>query len=499
MNDMTPTANVQMRGPFHSLRDYVAALEARGRLVRIPEMDQDRYEATAFAYALIDKKGYYGAPAFLIERVKMDGQWVEGPVIANLYGGWDTEALAYGVEEITDDQNAMFRAARQKLVDLHNKNGGWPLVPPAPGDAEHAPCKEIKLDGDDIDLMSFPFLKSNPGDGGRYINSACVFFEDPHLGRNVGTYRCQVKGARKIGVNTEVGQHGFRFIMKAKKQGAKSVSAALALGCDPIVFGLSASKVTGFGEDELAVAGGLRGAPVELVKCETSDILVPANAEMIIEGEIPTDAMEEEGPYGEVYGFMGLKKPKNFFMDVKAVTHRRDPWFINSFAGVTKLVHTMPTNAGDFVKIKKMIPSLTDFYAPGEMIGVVVAAIDKIRPGEGMSVGQLIASTRFLSKVVIVVDSDVDVLNLSDVMAAVGARWQPYPASLLIHQTSGMPLDPSCPTRGMTSKIVIDATRQLPDEGGPAVWPPISKTLLKEQAPDAFDLVAEKWDGYGVK
>ncbi|HEX9881500.1 MAG TPA: UbiD family decarboxylase domain-containing protein, partial [Hyphomicrobium sp.] len=208
--------------------------------------------------------------------------------------------------------------------------------------------------------------------------------------------------------------------------------------------------------------------------------------------------MEEEGPYGEIYGFMGLKKPRNFFMNVTAVTHRRDPWFVNCFAGVTKLVHTMPTHASDYLKLKRMIPSLTDFYAPSQMVGVAIASLDKTRAGEGMVAGQLIAATRFLSKVIVVVDSDVDILDPTLVLQAVGARWQPYPASLLIHQTSGMPLDPSAPKRGLTSKIVIDATKQLPDEGGPAEWPPISSLVLKEMCPEAFDLVEEKWAGYGV-
>jgi len=494
---MNDAANVQRTGPFVSLRDYLTALEARGRLIRIAEMDQDKYEATAFAYKLIEKNGYYDAPAFLIEKIRIDGKWVRGPVIANLYGGWDTEALAYGVEEIGDDQRAMFHATRDKLIALYRRHGDWPRLQPMTVDASAAPCKEIVLGGGDVDLLRYPFLQSNPGDAGRYINSACVFFEDAALGRNVGTHRCQVKGKAKIGVNTETGQHGFQFIMQARKRGAKAVPAALALGADPIVFALSASKVTGLGEDELDVAGGLMGAPVRLVKCETSDVMVPAEAEMIIEGEIPLD-MEEEGPYGEIYGFMGLKKPRNFFMNVKAVTHRRDPWFVNCFAGVTKLVHTMPTNANDFVKMKRLIPSLADFFAPSEMVGVAFAAIDKKRPGEGMVAGQLIAATRFLSKVVIVVDGDIDILDTNKVFQAMGARWQPHPASLVIPQTSGMPLDPSAPKRGLTSKIVIDATRQLPEEGGPEIWPPISSLVLKEKCPEAFDLVDEKWADYTV-
>ena len=115
---------------LESRRDFIVALEARGRLLRIKEMDQDKFEATAFAYRLIQRHGYYDAPAFLIERIKINNQWMEGPVIGNLYGAWDTEALAYGVEEITLDQNDMFRATREKVVSLADASGKWPRTKP---------------------------------------------------------------------------------------------------------------------------------------------------------------------------------------------------------------------------------------------------------------------------------------------------------------------------------------------------------------------------------
>ena len=127
---LSRSKQIQMIGPFNSLRDYMAALEARGRVIRIKEMDQDKFEATAFAYRLMQRHGYYEAPAFLIERIKINNQWMEGPIIGNLYGGWDTEALAYGVEDITLDQNDMFRTTRDKVVSLADRSGKWPRVEP---------------------------------------------------------------------------------------------------------------------------------------------------------------------------------------------------------------------------------------------------------------------------------------------------------------------------------------------------------------------------------
>ena len=194
-------------GPYNSLRDFVHALEARGKLLRIPEMDQDRFEATGFAYRLIERMGYDKAPAFLIERIKIDGQWMEGPVIGNLYGGWDDEALPFGVESFTDDQPTLYRAVLAHMETRMDDSGAWKTIPPVEvEDAASAPCKEIILTGNDVDVEQFPWLRVNPADAGRYINMGNVIMQDAELGKNVGTYRCQVKGKTKIGLNPEPGQ-----------------------------------------------------------------------------------------------------------------------------------------------------------------------------------------------------------------------------------------------------------------------------------------------------
>lgn len=489
---------VQLTGPFDSLRDYIVALEARGRLLRIKEMDQDKYEATAFAYELIEKFGYDRAPAFLIERVKINGKWMEGPILGNIFCGWDSEAMAFGVKEITDDQREMYKSAKEKIISLADKYGQWKKIKPGVVDKHKAPCKEMILKGDDVNLLKFPWLKTNPGDAGQYINSGSVIMEGPELGRNVGTYRIQVKGKNKIGVNTSPGQHGWQFIMRARRRGERVVKAAIALGVDPIIWSLSTSKVASLGEDELEFAGGFRGKPVDVVKCETSDILVPAQAEIIIEGEIPMDN-EEEGPFGELYGYMGKKVPRNFYMNVKAITHRKNPWIVNSFTGIVKLTHNMPQQASSYLKYKKMIPNLIDIYSPRETTGITILSINKRFPGDGMVAGQLIAAANFLAKVIIVVDKDIDIMDMTQVLHSIATRWQPHPASLIIPQIRSMTLDPSSPKRGLTSKIVIDATKQLSTEGGPESWPKVSRVILEEMAPESFNLVKEKWPEYFKK
>lgn len=492
---MSERQNVQLTGPYDSLRDYIVALEARGRLLRIKEMDQDQYEATGFAYRLIEKCGHYEAPAFLIERIKINGRWMDGPIISNLYGGWDTEAMAFGVETITEDQHDMYRATLKKVKSLADDQGQWKKIKPELIERHSAPCKDVVITGDDVDLFQFPWLKSNPKDAGQYINTASVILEDPELGRNVAINRCQVKSKNKLGLNIK-GQDGFTILMTKLKRGERTAKVAVVQGVDPIVYTMSCSKLAGPGDDELEIAGGLRGKPVEVVKCETSDILVPAHAELVIEGEIPIDQKEEEGPFAEVYGYLGQLIPQNFIINVKAITHRHNPWFINAFSGATKLRPKAPTEADNYFKYKKIIPNFVDCYSPDEAMGITILSIDKRFPGEGLAAGQIGATSDFFSKVIIVVDKDVDVSRLTQVLHAVGSRWQPHPATMFIKKARGIVLDPSTPVRRLTSKIIIDATKQLPEEGGPDSWPAVSRQLLEEHCPDVFNLVDDKWSDY---
>ncbi len=483
-------------GPFDTLRDYVSALDANGKLLRIGEMDQDKYEATGFAYRMIQEFGWHDAPAFLVERVKVAGAWLPGPLLGNVFCGWVSEALAYGAPSAADTQRELYRSTFSHLEGLLDAQGEWPTIAPVEIEPARAACQQIQQFGDEIDILNFPWIQTNPADAGRYITAGTVFMEDPDMGRNVGTYRCQVKGPRKIGVNTEIGQHAWNFLMRAKKRGAQSMPAAVVMGADPITFALGTGKMTGLGEDELAVAGGLRGRPVELVRCKTSDLLVPAHAEIVLEGDIVLTEMEAEGPYGEVYGYMGLEKPENFFMSINAVTHRPQPWVVNSFAGITKLTMSIPQIVSNNQSYRQSIPNLVEFYRPIETTGVALASINKRMPGEGMAAGQHIAAADLFAKIIIVVDGDIDVHDKNQIFHALGTRWQPDPASLIVPQTRGMPLDPSAPTRWLTSKAIIDATRQLPAEGGPEHWPQVSRVLLNEQSPQTQALVAGRWAEY---
>lgn len=484
-------------GPYDSLREYLAAAEATGNLVRVAEMDQDRYETTAFVYRSVEELGFWKAPAFLAEKVKIDGRWVDGPLVGNAYGPWAVEALCMGVplDEISGNHEQMYRKALA-AVDARLGFGGLPKIDPVEVPRDAAPVKEVVVTGDDVDLTQFAFVQTNPADAGRYITTGSVVMSDPELGRNMGTYRCQLKGPRRIGVNPEPTQDGWQMLMAAKRRGDKTFKASIVIGADPLTFTASCTKLAGPKGDEYELAGGLRGKPVEVVRSETNDTLVPAHAEMVIEGEIPLDDLLPEGPFAELYGYLGAAKDQNFYMDVTAVTHRPRPIVVNAYTGVARAYCTAPVEAAYRARMRLSVPGMLNMHILLQALGVYVVQIDKTRPGQGISAGLAASAASSLAKVVVVVDKDVNIYRLDEIVAAFGSRWQPVPGTVLIPQTEAVPLDPSAPTRGLASNVVIDATRQLPAEGGPAVNAPVSRVLLEEGAPDAFALVDSRWDEY---
>ncbi len=471
-------------GPFLSLRDYLSALDNAGLVLRVTEFDQDTYESTAFAYRLMERYRYNQAPAFQFERVKLDGHWLQGPVIGGAYGPWIGEALCFGIGEYNAPHEA-YGATLQKVAGLHGPDG-FPHLPPVEVPLSDAPVKEVCLDENSIDLRTYPFLKTNPGDAGRYINSGCLLLQDPKLGAKISVYRCQLQGPRRISVNPEPGQAGWRFLQAMKARGDRTAPVVLVLGVDPITYGVAASTIARESQTELGVAGGLAGRPVPVVRAQTSPVLIPATAEMAIEGEISLTETQPEGPFAEFYGVMGESKPENFFMDVTAVTHRGRPWFLNSYSGIIRNAIGVTREASLLVKYRDRIPGLIAIHVPQQAAGVHIIAIDKQEPGQGIAAGRDYAESEMLAKVVVVVDKEISPYNLDEVWQTLGARWQPHPATHVIQDTAGIPLDPSLRQPPKTSKIVIDATPQLASENGPATFPANSKDLFRQAMPEAL-------------
>ncbi|MFM8516700.1 MAG: UbiD family decarboxylase domain-containing protein [Nevskiaceae bacterium] len=295
------TAGAWQVGPFEDLREWMAELERRNLVLRVRNIDQDAYEGTALMYRLIDRFGMYFAPALVMENVRIDGRWYKGPIITNHFGHWDTECLSFGLQPVAGDHVATYYKALARVDEFlkQGKGGAFPTAPFIEVARDAAPCKQVVLRDEQIDLTSFAFMQSNPADSGRYVNTGSVFTDDRELGKNFGTYRCEIKGPRLLGINPEEGQGAWQAFMKAKERGESSVKVSIALGQDPVTWVVSSSKLNRAKADELEVVSAIRGRPLRVVRSETNGHLVPATSEMIIEGAVPLDqGMLPEGPFG---------------------------------------------------------------------------------------------------------------------------------------------------------------------------------------------------------
>jgi 4-hydroxy-3-polyprenylbenzoate decarboxylase len=176
----------EMMFPYDSMRDFVAELEKRNRFIRIKEIDQDIYESTALIYKMLERMGDK-APGFLAERTKIGGKWFDTPVVGNIYNGYDTVALAFGVKDVTDVSIDMYHAAVDRIQTFLQPDGRWKEIPPVEVKREKAPCKEVVLHGDDADVLKFPWIKNSPLDAAQYISAGSFVMQDPEIGKNLGT------------------------------------------------------------------------------------------------------------------------------------------------------------------------------------------------------------------------------------------------------------------------------------------------------------------------
>jgi len=247
--------------------------------------------------------------------------------------------------------------------------------------------------------------------------------------------------------------------------------------------------------DELAVAGGFRGRAIEVVRTESGEFQVPAHAEIVIEGSVDLVNLEPEGPYHEMYGYMGIAKKENYVMRVDALSHRRNPWVMNSFTGVVAEYCTAAQAAATVYSLRKSHPQVVDYYAPHDSQGLAYLSIRKDAPGQGLKVAEAIANFNPLSRIVIVVDDDIDIMNSAAVRFAIGSRWQPATATEILKDKRAFSLDPGSPDRKTTSKAIIDATRQWPEEGGPPVYQELNRTVLERAVPGVIERVKAKWPG----
>ena len=492
---------------FDSFGDFVQALDRAGELVRINQPVATELEITELADREMKKPG--GGKALLIEKPTVNGEVSPFPVAINTMGSWKRMAMSLGAESV--DAVAAELGSLMKAKPPMSFREGIKLLGTAldlrhakPKIVKDGPCKEAihKFDSPptrsepwpqapDVNdssfvirhssfptLLNFPIQKCWPLDGGRFITLPCVVTKDPDTGeRNVGVYRMQIYGHHTTGMHWQLqkvgARHGRRYYEKGER-----MPVAVFLGGDP-VFTFAATAPLPDGLDEFLLAGYLRKKAIELVKCETNDLDVPANADFVIEGYVdPREPLREEGPFGDHTGYYTLPEPYPVF-HITAITHRKDAVYPATIVGIPPMEDFYIGGASVklFLPIFKMnFPEIVDIALPAEGVfhNLVFVSIRKTYPMQAYKImhGLWGMGQMMFTKYIVVVDDDVDVHNTSEVLFRLCANTDPQrdsiftkgPADVLDHATSEI---------AMGTKLGIDATRKLAGEGFKRPWPPL--------------------------
>jgi UbiD family decarboxylase len=314
----------------------------------------------------------------------------------------------------------------------------------------------VIVTGSKIDLYDLPQILHHEGDVGAYITAAISFAKDPSgESWNCAYNRLMIKGKDTTSIHLTAGKHLWEFQKIAESRG-EPLPVAFAIGVHPAIA-LGALAIGSIDEDERAIMGGLLGEPLELVRCETSDVLVPAHAEMIIEAEILPGARTPEGPFGEFTGY-SLGEREREVVKVKAITHRTGAFFQDITVAHLDhmLLSTIPMEANLYRAVRAMVPSVQAVRVPGPFTCYV--SIEQRLPGQAKNAIMAVLGADMYMKRVVVVDHDVDIFDDRQVTWALATRCQPDRDISIITNARGSDLDPSTKEDGYTAKWGVDAT-----------------------------------------
>ncbi len=464
-----------------NLREMLAEIERIGELVRIAEPVRTRLEIAEIADRVMKSPG--GGPALLFEHPLLDdGSRSPMPVAINLFGSMRRICLALGCERLDDIGGRISELLELKVPDgLFGKLAMLPKLAeiakfPPRVKGGRPPCQEVVQRGDEVNLDGIPFLTTWPGDGGRYITLPMVITADPERGtRNVGMYRIQVLGRNTLAMHWQRHKVGAAHWRAMAARGER-MPVVIALGGDPASI-YSGSAPLPPTIDEFIFAGFLRRAPVELAKAVSSDLDVPAEAELVIEGYIdPAEPLVREGPFGDHTGFYSLADDYPL-VRVTAVTMRRDPIYPATLVGRPPMEDYYLGHATEriFLPLLRLtVPEIVDYHmpAPGIFHNLVFVSIDKQYPGQAWKVMHALwgQGLMALAKVLVVVDREVNVqdpdeawwIALNNIDPERDVRFTMGPMDVLDHSSRAF-------TYG--SKMGIDATRKWKEEGFDREWP----------------------------
>jgi len=494
--------------PYDSLRDFIRRLEETGRLKRVGVPVSPHLEMTEIQTRLLAENG----PAVLFEHVlRPDGSKSPIPVLINLFG--TVERVAWGM----DREPHQLREVGETLAFLKQPEppGGWrealEMLPLArtvmamrPKTVSSAPCQQVVLTGDQVDLSALPIQGCWPGEPAPLITWPLVVTQGPHPADdkrdnfNLGIYRMQVTGKNTTLMRWLRHRGGAQHFQRWAAGNKEPMPAAVVIGADP---GTIIAAVTPVPEtlSEYQFAGLLRGRKVELVECKTVPLKVPATAEIVLEGHVMLDEVGDEGPYGDHTGYYNSVEQFPVFR-VSAITMRKDPIYLSTFTGRPP---DEPSVLGEALNevfiplLAQQFPEIIDFWLPPEGCSyrIAVVSIRKAYPGHAKRVmfGVWSFLKQFMyTKFVIVVDDDINARDWKDVMWAVSTRMDPARDITVIEGTPIDYLDFASPESGLGGKIGMDATNKLPPETH-REW-----GVKLRMAEDVVEQVSQRWAEYGL-
>ena len=485
---------------YKDLRDFIDLLEKRGELKRISQEIDPYLEMTEIADRTLRAKG----PALLFENPK----GYDMPVLANLFGTPKRVAMGMGQEDVSELREVgkllAFLKEPEPPKGIKEALGQIPVFKqvlnmPAK-EVKKAPCQQVILQGNDVDLTKLPIQHCWPGDAAPLITWGLTVTKGPYKKRqNLGIYRQQLLGKNKIIMRWLSHRGGaLDFQEGCKEHSGEPYPVSVALGADPATI-LGAVTPVPDTLSEYAFAGLLRGSKTEVVKSISNDLQVPASAEIVLEGHIMPGEMAPEGPYGDHTGY--YNEVDDFpVMTVTHITHRKDPIYHSTFTGRPPdepAILGVALNEVFVPILQKQFPEIVDFYLPPEGCSyrMAVVTMKKQYPGHAKRVMMGVWSflRQFMyTKFVIVCDDDINARDWNDVIWAITTRMDPARDTTLIENTPIDYLDFASPVSGLGSKMGMDATNKWPGETT-REW---GEPIVMDQA--TKDRVDELWDSLGI-
>lgn len=471
---------------YRSLREFMQMLEREGELVRVGHPVSTNLEMTEIQTRLLAERG----PAVLFERpLNADGATLPIPVLVNLFGTVSRVAKGVTLEHAGLNDKAKLRAVGETLAFLRQPDPPSKmkdvvqLLPlarsvlemrPAMRAQGGAPCQDVVLTGDAIDLSLLPVQTCWPGEPAPLITWPLVVTKGPSDARsdafNLGIYRMQVLDRRRTAMRWLAGRGGAQHFARWKRTRSDPMPAAAVLGADPGVI-LAAVTPVPDTLSEYHFAGLLRGRRAELVDCMTVPLKVPAEAEIVLEGHVSLTETVEEGPYGDHTGYYNSVEQFPVFT-VSAITMRRDPIYLSTFTGRPP---DEPSVLGEALNevfiplLRQQFPEIVDFWLPPEACSYRIAVISMRKAYAGHAKRVMMGAWSYLrqfmfTKWIIVVDEDVDARDWKDVMWAVSTRMDPARDVMIVENSPIDYLDFASPVAGIGSKIGLDATNKIAPE-----------------------------------